>query len=393
MPRALFKAKAIYFLFYAAWAALIPFLPIFYKSLGFQAGQIGLLASITPLMTLVGAPLWGGVADATRKHRRVLLGVILGAMFSALALSQMRVFGLLALAAAAYAFFNAPIIPLIDNSVLDMLGERRGEYGKQRLWGAVGWGLSAPLAGWLAGLVGGLGQTWPFLVYFILMIGALWVAALIPVHQEPHERSFWSGARELLSDSRWFLFLGVVFICGAGGSVITNFLFLYMSDMGAPQSLMGLALSVATLGELPVLFFSGWMLRRWGARGLLVIGMAAYVVRAVGLSFAEAPWQALIFQALHGLTFSAVWVAGVSFAREMAPKGLGATAQGLMSSVVMGLSGMTGALAGGFLFQHLGAPAMFRISALAVLIGLIVFLVTGRLLRQREPETTLENLS
>ena len=36
------------------------------------------------------------MADATRKHRRVLLGVMLGAMFAALALSQMRVFGLLA---------------------------------------------------------------------------------------------------------------------------------------------------------------------------------------------------------------------------------------------------------------------------------------------------------
>ncbi len=381
MHRALLKAKAIYFLFYAAWAALIPFLPIFYKSLGFHPAQIGLLASVTPLMTMAGAPLWGAVADATRRHRQVLLGVMLGAMLSALALSQMRVFGLLALAVGAYAFFNAPIIPLVDNSVLALLGERRSEYGRQRLWGALGWGLSAPLAGWLAGR---FGQVWPFLVYFSLMIGALAVGALLPIHPEPGTHSFWSGARRLLSDRRWFLFLGVVFISGAGGSVISNFLFLHLADLGASQTVMGLALSVATLGELPVLFFSGWMLRRWGARGLLVIGMSAYVVRALGLSLAAEPWQALALQALHGLTFSAVWVAGVSFAREMAPEGLGATAQGMMSSVVMGLSGITGSLAGGVLFEQFGGHVLFRISALAVLAGLALFLFAGRQFIARE---------
>ena len=121
MSQPLFKAKAIYFLFYAAWAALVPFLPIFYKSLGFPAAQIGLLLSIPPLMTLAGAPFWGGVADASRQHRRVLLGVMGGAMLAAAVLSQMSAIWTLALMVALYAFFNAPIIPLVDNAVLAMI--------------------------------------------------------------------------------------------------------------------------------------------------------------------------------------------------------------------------------------------------------------------------------
>ena len=383
MSHPLFKAKAIYFLFYAAWAALVPFLPIFYKSLGYPAAQIGLLLSIPPLMTLVGAPFWGGVADASRQHRRVLLGVMGGAMLAAAALSQMSVFWMLALMVALYAFFNAPIIPIIDHSVLAMLaklaalapgGSKGSDYGKQRLWGAVGWGLSAPLAGWLAGR---LGQTWPFVLYLVLMGAAILAAAHLPMRQEARTHSYWRGVRLLLADRRWFIFLAVILLCGVGGSVITNFLFLYLSELGASQATMGLALSVATLGEIPVLFYSGWMLKRWGSRGLLVIGMAAYVVRAMGLSLATEPWQVLALQALHGLTFSAVWVAGVSFAGEMAPAGLGATAQGLMSSMVFGFSGITGALVGGLIFQQFGGVTLFRGSALMVLGGLGLFLASG----------------
>ena len=242
----------------------------------------------------------------------------------------------------------------------------------------MGWGLSAPLAGWLAG---SLGQTWPFVLYLALMGAAMLAAARLPMHQEPRSQSYWSGVRVLLSDRRWFLFLAVILLCGVGGAVITNFLFLYLSELGASQAMMGLALSVATLGEIPVLFYSGWLLRKWGSRGLLVIGMAAYVVRAMGLSLATEPWQVLVLQALHGLTFSAVWVAGVSFAGEMAPVGLGATAQGLMSSMVFGFSGITGALVGGLIFQQFGGVTLFRGSALMVLAGLGLFLASGQMLR------------
>lgn len=386
MSQPFFKAKAIYFLFYAGWAALMPFLPIFYRSLGFPAGQIGVLLSIAPLVTLAAAPFWGGVADASRRHRLVLMGVMAGAMLAAASLSQARVFGLLALAAAAYAFFNAPIIPLIDHSVLALLASPAGkgaDYGRQRMWGAIGWGLSAPLAGWLAGR---LGQTWPFVVYLTMMGVTMVAAARFPIKVEVRERSYWSGMRELLADRRWYVFLAIFLICGVGGSVISNYLFLFMADLGASQATMGLALSVATLGEMPVLFFSGWMLRKWGSRGLLVIGMAAYVVRALGLSLATEPWQALALQSLHGLTFSAVWVAGVSFAGEMAPKGLGATAQGLMNSVVFGISGITGSLAGGVIFERFGGAGLFRSSALLVLLGLGVFLAAGKTLARRDRE-------
>jgi hypothetical protein len=48
-------------------------------------------------------------------------------------------FGVLIFCTILIEFFNGPTGSLINNSVLDTLGDRRIDYGKQRLWGAVGW--------------------------------------------------------------------------------------------------------------------------------------------------------------------------------------------------------------------------------------------------------------
>jgi PPP family 3-phenylpropionic acid transporter len=368
-------ARIFYFLFYAAWASLLPFLALYYQGLGLRGGEIGILTGIPPLITLFSAPFWGGLADATNRHRQVLLAIIAGAMLSILALSQGASFWLLLPCIAAYAFFNAPVIPLIDNSVLALLGGRREEYGKQRLWGAVGWGAAAPVTGWL---VDKAGIAWSFIVYLVLMCAGFLTARHLHLSQAGLGNSFRRGVGQLLSNRRWLLFLFIVFLNGSGISILTNFLFLYMNELGIEKTVMGLGLTIATVSELPVLFYSGQMLRRLGARGLLIISLAAYVIRAFGYSVVHAPLPVLALQFLHGLTFAAMWAAGVSFAGEIAPPGLGATAQSMFYSTVMGFGGMAGALAGGILLERLGGAGMFRWSGMAVLIGLLLLIVSGQ---------------
>jgi PPP family 3-phenylpropionic acid transporter len=117
----------------------------------------------------------------------------------------------------------------------------------------------------------------------------------------------------------------------------------------------------------------------------LLIALAATVVRALAYTVVSDPWMFLVVSLLHGLTFSAMWVAGVSFADSMAPEGLGATAQGLFSAVLLGLGGIAGGLIGGFLYDELGAVAMFRWAAAFALVGLVVFALGSRNATKKEP--------
>jgi PPP family 3-phenylpropionic acid transporter len=376
--------KAFYFCYYAAWACLVPFLALYYQSLGFNGAQIGLLASISPLVVMFAGPFWAGAADAASRHRRVLLLCITGTAAGVILIPMAPSFAILIVIVVTYAFFSAPIIPLVDHSVMQKLAGRKDLYGRQRLWGAVGWGVSAPAAGWLIGQFG-LILAFPSYLFFAVLS---WVTAMgLPIHSPRRGTPFWRSIRKLLSSPGWIFFLLVVFIGASGLAVVSNYLFLYLAELNASPVLMGLSLTIATISELPVLFYSGIMLRRWGPRGVLILSLSAFIVRAFGYSISSQPWQALLFQFLHGLSFSAMWVAGVSYASESAPPGLGATAQGVFSSTVMGLGVMTGALAGGLLYDRYGSAVMFRIAAFVVLAGLILFVAAGKRISQSAAPT------
>jgi MFS family permease len=363
-------SKAFYFCFYAAGAALMPFLVLYYESLGLSGRQIGFLAGISPLVSLVGAPLWGGLADITRRHKLIWTLTIAGAITMALVLSQVTFFLLLIPVVVVYALFASPIIPLADNAVMALLGERKDQYGRQRIWGAVGWGIAAPFIGYL---IETRGLHWSFWGYAGIMFVGLLIVQKIPFRQTSIQVPFWRGARTLLSNRSWLLFLLLVFFGGAGQAGIHNYLFLYMNELGASKTMMGVALTVATISELPMFFYSDRLLARWSAKGLFIFGTIMYVVRALALSYIHMPWMILITQLFHGLTFSAMWVAGVSYADEIAPPGLGATAQGLLSGVFMGISAATGAILGGILYQDFGGAIMYRTMAIAVAVSVLIF--------------------
>ena len=373
--RATLATKSFYFLFYAAAASLIPFLAIYYEQLGFSGRQIGFLAAVPPLVMLISPPLWGAAADATKRHKSLLLVAISGAMVVVFIFSRTFLFAWIIPVVIMYAFFAGPIMPLVDASTMEWLGERRNSYGRIRLWGAIGWGVSAPVIGWLIEMSG---IRWAFYGYLLLMITGWIVAWFLPIRETTARQPFWHGVGLIARNKQWLLFLAVIFIDGMCMSIISNFLFLYMNDLEISKTLMGLSLTFATLSELPILFYSDRLLGRWGARGLIIIALSAYAVRALAYTVISEPWLFLVVQLLHGLTFSAMWVAGVSYADSMAPEGLKATAQGLFSGVLLGLGGIAGGLIGGILFDAFGAVTMFRSAAAVALVGMVLFALASR---------------
>ena len=381
-------SKAIYFFYYGATASLFPFLVIYYESLGLSGYQIGFLAGIMPLIALFSAPLWGGLADATQKHKRLLLLAMSTSIVIAFALSNVSAFLYLIPLVVVLAFFIAPIMPIVDNSVMDSLADHKDQYGKLRLWGAIGWGVAAPVVGWL---IERSDLSWAFYGYMILMSVGLLVAWKLTVSQAGIGTKFWVGLRTLLSNPSWSLFLFTVFVFGIGSSVIHNFLFLYMNDLEASKTLMGLSLMFATISELPILYFSDRLLNRFGATGIVLFSMSLLVMRLLAYSFIRNPLLVLLIQLLHGPTYSAMWVSGVSFAAKNAPHGMGATAQGLFSGVFLGLSAAVGAFIGGFLYENFGPVAMFRLIGFFVLMGTVLFLLVGKRIISSESPASLAN--
>ncbi|XP_078450048.1 major facilitator superfamily domain-containing protein 6 isoform X1 [Lampetra planeri] len=66
-------SKAFYFFFYSAYGSLFPLLPVYYKQLGINASQSGLLVGIRYFIEFCSAPLWGALADRFQKGKHLLL--------------------------------------------------------------------------------------------------------------------------------------------------------------------------------------------------------------------------------------------------------------------------------------------------------------------------------
>ncbi|MBX3057924.1 MAG: MFS transporter [Anaerolineae bacterium] len=365
------SAKAFYFVFFAAAACLLPFLTLHYQDLGLNGRQIGFLTGIVPLITIVAAAAWGALADATHKHHLLLLVTIAGLWLAIASMTQVTTFAALIPVVCLYAIFAAPIVPLVDNAVMVRLGERRAEYGRVRLWGSVGWGIAALIIGFV---IEARGLSITFTLYLLMMIVLFLVSVWLPVPGGPVGESVRRGLRVLLTNRHWLLFTAVALVEGMTLGIFLNYLFLYLNELGASNTIMGLSLTLATVSEIPVFLYSRRLLARWGAPFVLMLSMVGTVIRAFAYAWMTAPWQVLPISLLHGPTFAAMWVAGVAYADENAPPGLGATAQGLFSSAVFGLGAALGAFTGGYLYDAYGAVAAFQWAGWASLAALLLFI-------------------
>ncbi len=376
---------SFYFLYFAAAAALIPFVVLYYQSLGFTGAQIGLLAGMSPLIAMVGAPLWTNLADRTGRHRLILSLTMAGLIAVVLIIPALNALLPVVLMIALYSLLGSPIVSFSDSATMHMLGDERDKYGRVRMGGTFGWALAAPLAGLL---VERNGLPMAFWAYAALMALALLVSQRLTFDsRSPADApgAARGGVQTLLRNRRWILFLAMAFFCGVGFASVNTYLFPYMQQLGASAGVMGLALTLATLSELPVLFYADRLLKRFGSFGLLALGMGVTGVRLLLFAAASAPAGVLAFQFLNGFTFPAVWVAGVSFAYENAPPGLSATAQGLFGAMIFGFGAAAGGLLGGILLEAVGGRAMYLVFGLLVLGSLALLAPLQQRLPAKQP--------
>jgi PPP family 3-phenylpropionic acid transporter len=360
LPPALF-----YFCWFAALGFYTPYIGLYYRAAGLDLAKIGLLVALPGLLQIIATPLWGLVADGLQIHRVLLPLAVAGTLLPVLLAGQTGSFQLLLALVALLALFTAPVTPLADSATLALLGDQRSRYGALRVWGAVGWGLSTLAAGFL---IQRLGLGIVFSSYALGGALAAVVAIFLPRASLPRV-DLRSAAITMARDSRWARFLACIFLIGCCNSMINGFLSLYLQDLGAGGEQIGLAIAIASISELPVLVFAPLVLRRWGARPLLICAGLLYALRAGIYVVAPSLGWALAAQLLHGPCFAALWTGGVDEAQRLAPKGMEVTAQSLFGTMFFGVATAIASVIAGWIYRDLGSGTLFGIGCLVALLG------------------------
>ena len=360
---------SFYFLYFMAFASLLPFLVLFYQQLGFSGTQIGLLTGLPPLITLAGAPFLTRLADATQRHKLIMSAGLTGSILVVLALPFLESFIVVFLLIIVFNIFMSPLSALADSAIMSMLGEERSMYGRIRLGGTIGWGLFAPIAGWMIDTYGLKIGFWSFAA---IMLINLFVSRKFVFGKPEGDGSNNSGIRALLTNRHWILFLLTAFLGGLGSMSAAAYLFPYMAELGANETMMGIAITVSTLTELPIFFFGHHLVKRFTSRGLLLVALLMLGIRSLLYALVNTPSLVFLVQAFGGTIFPAMWLAGVSYADENAPPGLKSTAQGLFGAMTFGFGSAIGGILGGPMLESLGGRGMFLVFGIIILVGLIL---------------------
>lgn len=266
---------------------------------------------------------------------------------------------------------------------------RGGDYGKQRLWGAVGWGSIAVLSGLT---IDQSSQNSNQSQFFIAFCGFLLfsIAAFVTVFKLPLEYlggeskpKIFQNVFIILSDCRILTFLVGILIMGACFSTIGAFLFWFIQDMNGSHLLMGLTLCMTCVSEVPVMFFSGKLIKCIGHHGVLYLTFVCYTIRYVLYSFLHNAWYVLAVEPLHGVTFGAMWAATTSYGGLISPEGMRATVMGLVMATHFGLGKLIAGFGGGAMYSSYGPRILFRSLAVTSAITCLLFALLQRLIKRK----------
>lgn len=273
-----------------------------------------------------------------------------------------------------------------DAICFDILGNG-GEmkYGKQRVWGTIGYGITALLSGFA---IDKYSEGKPYKDYLpgIIIMMAFTLFDLIgckklrlPDLSTPS--SITSEVWKLLKQRHIAIFICFATMAGVMDSFIIYYLFWYMEELaeiaGYHQHiklLEGLTIAAESFGG-EVLFFliSGKILSKIGYGHSLTICFFCYALRMGLISFVSNPWWVLPIEFfMQGPTYALCYTTIVAYASAVAPEGASATVQGIVAGMDDGFGFSIGSLIGGFLMKSIGGALSFKVFSIMALCCCIV---------------------
>ncbi|XP_046815965.1 major facilitator superfamily domain-containing protein 6 isoform X1 [Vespa crabro] len=290
----------------------------------------------------------------------------------------------------------AVVVSIADSICFNLLGnERRKDYGKQKMWGSIGFGIFGISAGYLVDIFSE-GQfqkdyTCIFFMMLVFMILDIIMSARLK-KKNPECSEEPSMLRELLTVTKepniWIFGWWCI---GAGmcTGVIWNFLLWHTENVATftqtkwIKTLQGLLIGTQCfLAEMPFNFLSGSILKKFGHINIMSLVLLIYSIRFMTYSLISNPWLFLPLEILHGPSYGLCWPTMVSYGDKVTPPGTQSTIQGFIGSIFEGIGVSSGTLLCGWIMDVYGGVEAFRIFSVGALIWLSIFWFMQLLLRK-----------
>lgn len=148
------------------------------------------------------------------------------------------------------------------------------------------------------------------------------------------------------------------------------------------QRAISLAWMVSTACEIPLMLACAWVLRRYGLRYVLGLGVAGTLVKLVGLAMAGRYWHYCLALTMHGCFFSGALAGFSVYIDRRYPRADSPSLQALSTVFYQGFPSVLAGLSAGLVWHHYSLRTVYILAgAIAVLASGYAFFLFRKMLK------------
>lgn len=361
--------SSFYAFYFAILGGTLPYLSLYFESIGFTPKQIGILMSSLLITKIIAPNFWGylldsqSVKNSSFKSKTISAALIICCLIFLL-LNFTEDFWLIAGLMFAYSFFWNAVLPQMESVVYNYLGEKRQRYGRIRVWGSIGFIVSVTCLGWLIESYG--------INVLLPAITCIFIALAVHGFFIKHTPDFSNKATDNHKFSSVLAPIVIVVLILGAISQMTHaafytFFSIYLESYGYSKILIGWLWALGVIAEVGVFLFAHHLLARFDIFKLLLACFAITSLRWWMLSeFPDSLTLLVMAQLLHAITFglyhsTSSQLINAHFKGQFQVRG-----QALYSSITFGIGGAIGTFASGYLWAALGGQSVFFLCAIVM---------------------------
>ena len=362
-------------------AVIAPYLSIMIRGLGYSPLWVGILLGVYEGAAMAGPMLAGYWADRTGNYRPAL--VLSCALPALVVLPLVRLVhpAVSAVLLALLAFGVRSAISLLDAVTTIQIG-RTGNYGRIRVWGSISFIAVTLCLQWNPLLkpnsAGNIG-IWLMITSVVAAVPVLMLPGAFLKSAAKHETAEAAEGKTIPIISVYVLGgFAMIFLSRVAMTAVYTFFPLYLVET-VHWDAVGVMFAVATASEVPLMFLSVALIRRFGSLPLLAVSAAGICVRMLILAFLPFKPCIVISQMLHSLCFGVYHPAAVDFIAGIFPAQKRGTGMAVYLIVGSGLPALISNMLGGAVVEAAGYRTLFALYAAVAGAAVLIY----RFMRRR----------
>ena len=362
------RLAGFYFFFFALTGITLPYWSPYLLARGFTPSEIGTLLAVGMSTKLFAPYLWGALADRSGRRMRIVRLACSCALLSFGAVFWLPP-SLPAWATMMFLFhfFWNATLPQFEATTLNHLGARAHRYSWIRLWGSVGFILSALAIGILLDRYDI--QLIPHAMA-VLFLALLLISRLIP--EAPNQKVAESRGTlsHILRQPAVIAFLLVCLLLQASHGPYYTFFTIQAESIGYSGALTGFFWALGVIAEIGVFIAAPTLLPRYGVRFLLLLTLSLTTLRWLLTAYLADRLAVLLFaQCLHGFSFGLYHAIAMTLVHRYFTGPYQGRGQALLSSMGFGLGGALGSFLAGQSWQLFGPTLSYLWAAGSALLA------------------------